>query len=1121
MKVNVFATIAAALALQAIPVLAQALPPEVKPPPACALNCTMQYVPEACGSLSNRTCICTDQILAPKLTACVVANCTKREALATKRFSDITCQRPVNDRSQPVFVVTPVFGILALIVFGLRVLARGMIGWQSWGVDDWLMIPCVVFSIPLTVLSGLLVRYGLGKDIWMIENQDNITEILYIYFWDELLYLAIIPLTKISILAFYLRIFPRKEFRIMTYVLIVGNVLYLVVFELITVFQCTPIEGAWLHWDGEFEATCRNLNLQAWVAAAVCLVLDIATIVLPLPELWRLSMSWKKKLQVLSMFCVGFFVSLVAILRLQYLLAFGHGGNVTMDFVEIGIWSTIEVSVGIICACMPALRSLLSLAMPQVFGTTNRPTAPGASGGDFKESSAGLSSGLSHKITGGGTGAGAGAGASRDISAIKVKSEYTVRSKQRDESTFIELQPFDYGDEEDTRNMLAGKRASRTAVATAGHGSRPSIPRHNPFLRNAAAGNTTLEDYEFVVVGSGPGGGGTAANLAFAGYKVLLIDAGGDYSDNIVTQVPALSLASTEYNEIAWDFFVNHHAKPEDNARDTKMVYERADGSRYMGLNPPAGAKPLGVLYPRTGTLGGCSRHNALITMQAFDSDWNDLAALTGDNGWRASEMRRHFQKIEKVEYFPNSIVGHGSDGWLNTGFTSLLTAITDLKIVSLILAACSAMGQGGLLGGLITTVAGLAAVLSQDINGPGQMDREGVYQVPLAMRDSRRGGVLDWINEVAKATNRDGSRKYHLDIKLETLVTKVNFDQSGSVPRATGVEFMEGKSLYRADARARNVAGPKGFGSVKATREVIVAGGTYNTPQLLKLSGVGPRAELAQFDIPVLVDLPGVGTNMQDRYENTVIGQADSDFALTKDCTFNTTPDDPCLKKWKAGATKTLKGVYASNGLSVVVLKKSSVAEGGQPDLVIAGGPANFRGYFPGWSSKVLQDSVHWAWIILKAHTRNRAGTVKLRSADPRDTPEISFNYFAEGGDKDLQALREGVDLSRKMFDRLVPLDGDFTEVWPGRANTTTDAQIKSYVRDEAWGHHASCSCPIGRDGDPMAVLDSKLRVRGTTGLRVVDASAFPRIPGAFIALPLSQLAEKASADIIAANPK
>ncbi|KAJ1331186.1 CFEM domain-containing protein [Microdochium nivale] len=473
MRPNIFAAIATALALQTIPAaLAQALPPGLAPPPTCARNCVVQNAPAICGSLTNSTCICTDQILAPKLTACVVASCTKREALAAKRFSDITCQRPVNDRSLVLLVVTPVFGILAILVFGLRVLARGLIGWHSWGLDDWLMVPCMVLSIPMTVLSGVVVNYGLGKDIWMIENQENITTLLYLYFWDELMYLAIIPLTKMSILAFYLRIFPHKDFRRWVYVLMVGNALYLVAFEIITVVQCTPIEGAWLHWDGEFKATCRDLNLQAWIAAAVCLVLDVATLVLPLPKLWALNMSWRKKIQVLSMFGVGFFVTLVAVLRLQSLLTFSlKSSNATMDFVDISIWSTVETSVGIICACMPALRSLLSLVMPKVFGTTTQRQSASPAGesgksgksGPKRSGSGGLSSVLSTKSSGGGVGIG-----------IRVKSEFTVRTKQRDESTFIELQPLDHDD--DTRGIMAGTRA---IAATAKAGSTRDLDEEN------------------------------------------------------------------------------------------------------------------------------------------------------------------------------------------------------------------------------------------------------------------------------------------------------------------------------------------------------------------------------------------------------------------------------------------------------------------------------------------------------------------------------------------------------------------------------------------------------------------------------------------------------------------
>lgn len=127
-----------------------------------------------------------------------------------------------------------------------------------------------------------------------------------LYFWDELVYLAVLPVTKISILLFYLKIFPKREVKIAVWVLIGFNLAYLITFEVISIWQCRPIQGAWLAWDGTFEATCNDINMQGWMAAALNLVLDLATIILPLPELVSLSMSLRKKIQILSMFCVGF-----------------------------------------------------------------------------------------------------------------------------------------------------------------------------------------------------------------------------------------------------------------------------------------------------------------------------------------------------------------------------------------------------------------------------------------------------------------------------------------------------------------------------------------------------------------------------------------------------------------------------------------------------------------------------------------------------------------------------------------------------------------------------------------------------------------------------------------------
>lgn len=286
--------------------------------------------------------------------------------------------------------------------------------------------------------------------------------------------------------------------------------------------------------------------------------------------------------------------------------------------------------------------------------------------------------------------------------------------------------------------------------------------RHNPFLTSRQALNTTTA-YDYVVVGSGPGGGTTAANLAEAGYTVLLLDAGGDEGDNLFESVPLLfPRATDEFPATQWNYFVTRSADPAVQARDLITSYTLPDGSIYTGPDPPDGAVPLGTLYPRAGTLGGCSRHNALITIRAFDSDWDAVASATGDASWNGSTFERLFEGIEHCDYLPNSVVGHGFAGWLWTELTSLATAVSDLKVVSIIVSAASAMGVS-LVGVLVETIAGLAEILLKDINAPGPTITTGPYQIPLSMKNSTRHGVRDRILQVANAVDENGDRMYHL----------------------------------------------------------------------------------------------------------------------------------------------------------------------------------------------------------------------------------------------------------------------------------------------------------------------------------------------------------------------
>jgi choline dehydrogenase len=288
-------------------------------------------------------------------------------------------------------------------------------------------------------------------------------------------------------------------------------------------------------------------------------------------------------------------------------------------------------------------------------------------------------------------------------------------------------------------------------------------------------------------------------------------------------------------------------------------------------------------------------------------------------------------------------------------------------------------------------------------------------------------------------------------------------------------------------------------------------------------LSGIGPASELRRHGIEPRVDLPGVGKNLQDRYEVGIVGQARKPFRLLEDATFrgpaSGQPGDRLFETWRAEG----KGLYATNGAVLGFLARSSVAEHEEPDLFVFGVPGSFTGYYTGWS----QDAVaapydKWTWLLLKAHARFR-GQVTLQSSNPLDPPAVDFKYFERGPDgvltldaaKDLVAMREGV----RLVNRLLEASRELTlhpDVMSG-VDLTSDSGIDQFVQDRAWGHHASCTCRIGGDDDPQAVLDSSFRVRGVKGLRVVDASVFPKIPGFFVVMPIYMIAEKAADAILA----
>jgi hypothetical protein len=198
-------------------------------------------------------------------------------------------------------------------------------------------------------LTETVANSGLGRDIWTLPF-DHITHILYIYYFDEDVYLTCrcfsvynvrirsalihlvttaLPLVKISILLFYIRTFPTTWFRVASWITIFCCAGYAIAFLLVSIFQCDPISLAWTRWDGEHTGTCNNINAQVWASAAINVFLDLVIIILPLPIVYKLNINRRKKLLVTAMFCVGLMVTIVSIIRLQVLSQFGASSNFT------------------------------------------------------------------------------------------------------------------------------------------------------------------------------------------------------------------------------------------------------------------------------------------------------------------------------------------------------------------------------------------------------------------------------------------------------------------------------------------------------------------------------------------------------------------------------------------------------------------------------------------------------------------------------------------------------------------------------------------------------------------------------------------------------------------------
>lgn len=443
--------------------------------------------------------------------------------------------------------------------------------------------------------------------------------------------------------------------------------------------------------------------------------------------------------------------------------------------------------------------------------------------------------------------------------------------------------------------------------------------------------------------------------------------------------------------------------------------------------------------------------------------------------------------------------------------------------------------GRLALLGQLARSLVGnfsgidtLLWYLERDIN-PDVTDRDNLAEpFGLAKHENsidRRWTPRDLVHEVLNTTTT-------LNLQLGSLATQVLFANTTSTstkPRAIGVEYLEGANIYAATWKYDGAHAPKGtLKRAYARKEVIISGGTFNSPQLLQLSGIGNSTHLESIGIDSRVNLPGVGLNLRDNEELPVAGHSPVNITETLtdpewgNCTYGAS-GDPCLALWYEGL-----GPYTEpQGNSEAAFLTTNYSSDGNKDVITFAPPGVFRGFYPTTSQTtegLFADPPNTLWrSIARMNAQNNGGLVKITTADPTAVPDININHYGVEADIEVGAMIESIAWIRRAFINLpAPYGPVATSEPPCPAGYGADGycydrgQDEQWIRDQTFGHHPVGTCKIGVANDSLAVVDSRFRVHGVEGLRVVDASVFPISPGGFPVLATVLIGQKGSQAIL-----
>ncbi|KAK2023694.1 hypothetical protein LX32DRAFT_132227 [Colletotrichum zoysiae] len=332
------------------------------------MNCIAAEVPKSACNATNTdfACICTNQPLNAAIGACLAQNCTVVESLQAQNYSKTSCGVPIRHNTEQAPVAWTLFGI-AVVAVSARLLSKvsSLNPAFPFRLDDGAILAAMIALIASNIGSQTLIGLGLGKYIWSVPPE-NITQILLIFFAEELLYAFVVAATKLSILIFYLRLFNEPWFRVFCYVMLALTAMFGLGQMLVITFICTPISYNWTQWDGKHLGKCGDVTLMTFCNGGINLALDFILFVMPVTQFIKVSWATKKKIGVSLIFLVGLLVTASSSVRMATVAMFGHTNNPTYDFKQLSIWSLVEMHLSVICACMPGMTAFVRRIRPYV-----------------------------------------------------------------------------------------------------------------------------------------------------------------------------------------------------------------------------------------------------------------------------------------------------------------------------------------------------------------------------------------------------------------------------------------------------------------------------------------------------------------------------------------------------------------------------------------------------------------------------------------------------------------------------------------------------------------------------------------------------------------------------------